>query len=373
MSGRAADGRPARAAAHLRQPRRPGPRAQPAAGPGHPHRAARGDRPLAGRHDGRGLPRPANPPGLGEDGGHRPCGGPSPPSRQPTGPSCSSSSRPSPTPSTGWWPTCSTSPGSSRGPSSCGATSARWPTSSKGALRVHGDDRVVVSASPRPPPGRRGPAAHRAGPGQPGGERRPPLARRRPTGRGPGLGDRRPSRRGGAVGAGPRPGRAGGRAGADLLDVRPGRRRRPGRRGAGHRQGLRRGPRAVDLGGGRRGRRRPLRGHPPVANLVDRCRPEVARILLVDDDRSLLRALRIGLGARGYEVVEAHNGTDGGHPGLAHHPRRGGARPGPARPRRDRGLPAGPPVDPGARSSCCRRRAARTARWRPSTPGPTTT
>ncbi len=37
----------------------------------------------------------------------------------------------------------------------------------------------------------------------------------------------------------------------------------------------------------------------------------MARILLVDDDRSLLRALRIGLAARGYDIVEAHNGTDG--------------------------------------------------------------
>jgi two-component system, OmpR family, KDP operon response regulator KdpE len=37
----------------------------------------------------------------------------------------------------------------------------------------------------------------------------------------------------------------------------------------------------------------------------------VARILVVDDDRSLLRAMRIGLTARGYEVVEARTGTDG--------------------------------------------------------------
>jgi two-component system, OmpR family, KDP operon response regulator KdpE len=37
----------------------------------------------------------------------------------------------------------------------------------------------------------------------------------------------------------------------------------------------------------------------------------VARILLVDDDRSLLRALRIGLAARGHDISEAHNGVDG--------------------------------------------------------------
>jgi two-component system KDP operon response regulator KdpE len=37
----------------------------------------------------------------------------------------------------------------------------------------------------------------------------------------------------------------------------------------------------------------------------------MARILLVDDDQSLLRALKIGLSARGYDVVVARTGTDG--------------------------------------------------------------
>jgi two-component system, OmpR family, KDP operon response regulator KdpE len=37
----------------------------------------------------------------------------------------------------------------------------------------------------------------------------------------------------------------------------------------------------------------------------------VSRVLLVDDDASLLRALRIGLSARGYEVAVASNGSDG--------------------------------------------------------------
>ena len=37
----------------------------------------------------------------------------------------------------------------------------------------------------------------------------------------------------------------------------------------------------------------------------------MARILLVDDDQALLRALRIGLGARGYDVVVAHTGEEG--------------------------------------------------------------
>lgn len=35
------------------------------------------------------------------------------------------------------------------------------------------------------------------------------------------------------------------------------------------------------------------------------------RVLVVDDDRALLRALSIGLSARGYEVVTATNGNDG--------------------------------------------------------------
>ncbi|MGH8981584.1 MAG: response regulator transcription factor, partial [Acidimicrobiales bacterium] len=37
----------------------------------------------------------------------------------------------------------------------------------------------------------------------------------------------------------------------------------------------------------------------------------MARILLVDDDRSLLRALTIALGARGHEVVVAHSAVAG--------------------------------------------------------------
>ena len=35
------------------------------------------------------------------------------------------------------------------------------------------------------------------------------------------------------------------------------------------------------------------------------------RVLVVDDDRALLRALSIGLSARGYDVVSASTGTDG--------------------------------------------------------------
>jgi len=37
----------------------------------------------------------------------------------------------------------------------------------------------------------------------------------------------------------------------------------------------------------------------------------MARVLVVDDDPSLLRALRLGLGAAGHEVISAPNGEDG--------------------------------------------------------------
>src|SRR5580698_5357107 len=37
----------------------------------------------------------------------------------------------------------------------------------------------------------------------------------------------------------------------------------------------------------------------------------MTRVLVVDDDPSLLRALRTGLGALGYEVVTASNGESG--------------------------------------------------------------
>jgi two-component system KDP operon response regulator KdpE len=37
----------------------------------------------------------------------------------------------------------------------------------------------------------------------------------------------------------------------------------------------------------------------------------VAKVLVIDDDPSLLRAMRVGLRARGHEVVTAHNGEEG--------------------------------------------------------------
>ncbi len=94
------------------------------------------------------------------------------------------------------------------------------------------------------------------------------------------------------------------------LDARtPGRRARPGRR-----QGLRRGDGRHDR---RRGHPRWRPHRPPQA-----ARPyqrgarhpgirRVTRILVIDDEPSILRALRINLTARNYEVSTASDGTSG--------------------------------------------------------------
>ena len=174
------------------------------------------------------------------------------------------------------------------------------------------------------------------------------------------------------------PGVAAGRPGADLPDVQPGERRWPGRPRPHHRQGLRGGPRPEHPGRRTRRRRGPSSRSPCPGRS---CRPRrvregggsVARILLVDDDASLLRALRIGPS----------------RPRL-----RGGRRPAPvpkASPRRRSPRQtwwcstSGFPTSTGSRSaggcargarcrsSCCRRPGPRTARWPPSTAGPMTT
>jgi two-component system, OmpR family, KDP operon response regulator KdpE len=44
------------------------------------------------------------------------------------------------------------------------------------------------------------------------------------------------------------------------------------------------------------------------------------KILIADDDPQILRALRITLGARGYEVVTAHDGTGALNAAIEHHP-----------------------------------------------------
>lgn len=44
------------------------------------------------------------------------------------------------------------------------------------------------------------------------------------------------------------------------------------------------------------------------------------KILIADDDPQILRALRITLGARGYDVVTAGNGTEAINAAIEHHP-----------------------------------------------------
>lgn len=44
------------------------------------------------------------------------------------------------------------------------------------------------------------------------------------------------------------------------------------------------------------------------------------KILIADDDPQILRALRVTLGARGYEVITAANGTEAINAAIEHHP-----------------------------------------------------
>ena len=78
------------------------------------------------------------------------------------------------------------------------------------------------------------------------------------------------------------------------------------------------------------------------------------RVLVFDDDPSLLRALTISLGARGYEVIGGPDRRGGTGPGGPLAPRSGAGRPRPPRDRRRRGDPGHPRLERGARSSSCR-------------------
>ena len=66
----------------------------------------------------------------------------------------------------------------------------------------------------------------------------------------------------------------------------------------------------------------------------------MTRVLIVEDDRTLLRALAMNLTARGYEVTEARDRHAGAQRGRGRRARRDRARPRAARhrrPRRDQG------------------------------------
>ena len=44
------------------------------------------------------------------------------------------------------------------------------------------------------------------------------------------------------------------------------------------------------------------------------------KILIADDDPQIIRALRVTLGARGYDIVTASNGVDALNQAISHHP-----------------------------------------------------
>ena len=199
---------------------------------------------------------------------------------------------------------------------------------------------------------------------------------RRPAGVGPrpraARSDRRPGRR-------PWPRHLARRPAADLRAVLPRlRRQRPPPRvryRAGDRQGLRRGQRGAGLGGVA-----PRPGHELRGRAADRGRPaagdgvnEQPRVLVVDDEPQILRALRIILRDAGYDVLRASTAEEALDLAALRPPRGGDRRPRAPGRRRHRGhaQPAG--VDATCRFSCSRpwaRRARRCARWRP---GPTIT
>ena len=96
-------------------------------------------------------------------------------------------------------------------------------------------------------------------------------------------------------------------------------------------------------------------------------------ILVVEDEPALLRALRINLRARGYEVVTA----SAGRPALAEATQRtagrGDPRPRPARPGRHRRDPGAAAWSRPRRSSCCPAGPGRVTRSAPWTRARTTT
>ena len=106
---------------------------------------------------------------------------------------------------------------------------------------------------------------------------------------------------------------------ADLRDVPAWNRRRKRRSRTRDREGVRRGSRWPYRGGNRTRRRSTFRADRAGGLCLGRGRGAsrrgretfVTRVLVVDDDPALLRALRIGLDARGFEVIVAHTGAEG--------------------------------------------------------------
>ena len=97
------------------------------------------------------------------------------------------------------------------------------------------------------------------------------------------------------------------------------------------------------------------------------------RVLVVDDEPALARALAINLRAHGWEVVTAADGRSALDAAATDPPRRRAARPGPPRPRRHRGDRRPARLDQRCRSWCCPRASTARTRSRRSTSAPTTT
>ena len=106
-------------------------------------------------------------------------------------------------------------------------------------------------------------------------------------------------------GAGSRGRERPGRRGPGDRDVRPSSRSSSastpagGRSRPGHCQGIRRGARGPDLGRRRSRGRRPLRLHVAAGGRATRMVTSMARVLVVDDDPALLRALRVRFAPQG--------------------------------------------------------------------------
>ena len=100
---------------------------------------------------------------------------------------------------------------------------------------------------------------------------------------------------------------------------------------------------------------------------------DVTRVLVVDDEPPLLRALAINLRARHYEVARRRLRGRGPHRRGRPPSRPGHPRPRPARHGRHRGHRRACAAGPTSPSWCCRDGPTAWTRSRPSTPAPTTT
>ena len=109
----------------------------------------------------------------------------------------------------------------------------------------------------------------------------------------------------------------------------------------------------------------------PVARF-DAGEPRWRSVLVIDDDPSLLRALRLGLEAGGHDVATAATGGEGLAMAATASPRSSSSTSGCPTSTASRSA-GGCAASPRSRSSCSAPTARRTARWPPWTAAPTTT